>query len=94
MFLLTAEQPQSDCQQRRFSGKPADGTSRTIAVSKTGSASTVIWNPWIAKAQRMPDFGDDEWPGMACIETANVDRNAITLGYEQSHTMSVTIEAT
>ena len=21
---------------------------------------TVVWNPWIAKAQRMGDFGDDE----------------------------------
>ena len=27
----------------------------------------------------MKDFGDDEWPRMACIETANAEANAITL---------------
>ncbi len=47
---------------------------RRIIVTKSGSASTVIWNPWIAKAARMSDFGDDEWPAMACIETANVGK--------------------
>ncbi|MDB6032015.1 MAG: Aldose 1-epimerase [Verrucomicrobiales bacterium] len=33
---------------------------RTILVEKKGSASTVVWNPWIDKAKAMPDFGDDE----------------------------------
>jgi len=56
----------------------SDGT-RTIEVRKSGSRSTVIWNPWISKAQRMPDFGDDEWQQMVCIETANVGPNAVEL---------------
>lgn len=64
---------------------------RTVTVSKTGSESTVVWNPWIEKASRMPDFGNDEWPGMVCIETANAGARTIALEPGQSHTMSAEI---
>jgi glucose-6-phosphate 1-epimerase len=33
----------------------------------------VVWNPWIAKSQRMPDFGDDEYQRMVCIETGSIE---------------------
>lgn len=59
---------------------------RSITVAKSGSASTVVWNPWVAKAKAMADFGDDEWPGMVCVETANVGGSAVTLSAGQSHT--------
>ena len=42
---------------------------RKIRVEKQGSASTVVWNPWIAKARRMPDFGDEEYARMICVES-------------------------
>jgi glucose-6-phosphate 1-epimerase len=64
---------------------------RQISVSKLGSASTVIWNPWIEKSRRMPDFGDDEWNEMVCIETANVGQDAIQLEPHQIHTMMAEI---
>lgn len=64
---------------------------RTIVISKSGSLSTVVWNPWIAKSARMPDFGDHEWPEMVCIETANVGSNAIELAPNTSHTTTVVI---
>jgi D-hexose-6-phosphate mutarotase len=67
------------------------GAGRSITIEKTGSNSTVIWNPWIAKAAKMPDFGDDEWPGMLCIETANVGADAITLKPGKSHIMQAKI---
>jgi glucose-6-phosphate 1-epimerase len=60
---------------------------RRITVSKEGSASTVVWNPWVEKARKMADFGDDEWPLMLCVETANVAVNAITLAPGATHTM-------
>ena len=60
---------------------------RHISVEKSGSDSTVVWNPWIAKAKAMPDFGDNEWPGMLCIETVNARVNAITLPPGKTHTM-------
>ena len=61
---------------------------RTITVAKAGSASTVVWNPWSAKAAAMPDFADDEWPSMVCIETANVLDNAVILAAGATWTMS------
>jgi glucose-6-phosphate 1-epimerase len=60
---------------------------RRIIVQKHGSASTVLWNPWINKSRAMSDFGDDEWPGMLCIETCNVGRSAVKLATGESHTM-------
>jgi len=64
---------------------------RKIRVEKENSLSTVVWNPWIAKAKAMADFGDDEWPGMVCIETANAADNAITLAPGATHRMTTTI---
>jgi glucose-6-phosphate 1-epimerase len=64
---------------------------RRIFVSKEGSASTVVWNPWVEKTKRMADFGDDEWPRMLCVETANVAENAVTLAPGASHVMRAAV---
>ncbi len=66
------------------------GMSRTIVVEKSGSDSTVLWNPWIAKAARLTDLGDD-WPQMICIETVNAADNAVTLAPGATHVMSATV---
>lgn len=60
---------------------------RRLEISKSGSANTVIWNPWDTKAATMTDFGDDEWQKMVCIETANVLDKAITLRPGETHSM-------
>jgi glucose-6-phosphate 1-epimerase len=52
----------------------------------------VVWNPWIAKAKAMPDFGDDEWTGMVCVETANAGADAVALAAGARHVMTATIE--
>lgn len=70
------------------------GQQRAITVHKSGSDATVIWNPWIAKARAMPDFGDDEWTGMVCVETCNVNVHARTLQPGESHAMTAAIEVT
>jgi D-hexose-6-phosphate mutarotase len=67
------------------------GLTRRIIVAKTGSETTVLWNPWIAKAKAMADFGDDEWPGMVCIETANAADNVIDLASGATHRMKATV---
>lgn len=67
------------------------GLLRDVVVEKSGSATTVVWNPWIAKAKAMPDFGDDEWPRMACIETANTASEAIVVAPGATHTMTARI---
>jgi D-hexose-6-phosphate mutarotase len=67
------------------------GLGRLISVVKAGSLSSVVWNPWIAKSRAMPDFGDNEWPGMICVETANAADNAVTLPPGAWHTMTAAI---
>jgi glucose-6-phosphate 1-epimerase len=62
---------------------------RSITIAKEGSASTVVWNPWIDKAAAMADFGDDEYTGMVCVETCNIRADAISLAAGASHEMSV-----
>jgi glucose-6-phosphate 1-epimerase len=62
---------------------------RTIRLEKEGSASTVVWNPWAAKAQQLPDFSDDEYQQMVCVESGNVGPNKITLPPGKSSTLSV-----
>jgi D-hexose-6-phosphate mutarotase len=64
---------------------------RRIVNSKENSNTTVVWNPWIAKAKGMSDFGDDEWPSMVCVETCNVNKHAVSLAPGASHTMTATV---
>ena len=52
---------------------------RVIRVEKEHSSSTVVWNPWIAKAKAMSDYGDDEYQRMVCVESGNVAVNEVTL---------------
>jgi len=67
------------------------GWGRRVVIAKTGSATTVLWNPWVAKARAMPDFGDDEWTGMLCVETANVGEQAVTLAPAAAHLLTATV---
>jgi len=67
------------------------GLSRRVVIDKRGSESTVVWNPWFAKAKAMRDFGDDEWPGMVCVETACIDPNRMVLKPGGAHTTSAHI---
>ncbi|MDB6150031.1 MAG: aldose 1-epimerase [Chthoniobacter sp.] len=69
------------------------GASRLLVVEKSGSVTTVVWNPWITKAAALPDFGDDEWPKMVCIETANASENALTLAPGATHRIGAVIRA-
>lgn len=68
------------------------GLGRRITVRKSGSDSTVLWNPWVEKATKMNDFGDHEWPNMLCIETANVGHHAVKLEPGESHRMQAVLE--
>ena len=67
--------------------------SRKIRIEKHGSVSTVVWNPWITRAQQMPDFGNDEYQRMICIETGNVASNQISLPPGETSTLSVKLSS-
>ncbi len=66
---------------------------RKIRVEKEGSRSTVVWNPWIAKAQQMPDFGNDEYLRMVCVESGNVASDAVKLAPGASATLTVKVSS-
>ncbi len=68
---------------------------RRIVVAKSGSNSTVAWNPWQEFTAKMVDMEPDAWLHMTCIETANVGEDAITLQPGATHTMraDISIEA-
>lgn len=64
--------------------------SRRIHIRKQGSLSTVVWNPWTDKAERMGDLGKpDGWRGFVCVESANAWDNKLTLAPGETHVLSV-----
>jgi glucose-6-phosphate 1-epimerase len=67
--------------------------SRRVVIDKRGSDTTVVWNPWLDKAKRMSDFGDDEWPHMLCVEAANVRPAQVELATGARHVTETTIWA-
>lgn len=64
------------------------GHGRRIAVAKSGSRSTVVWNPWAGKAARMTDFPDDGYRRMVCVESANAAADVRRVAPGQSHTLT------
>jgi glucose-6-phosphate 1-epimerase len=64
---------------------------RRVIVDKTGSATTVVWNPWAARAGAMADLEPDDWRRMICVETANAADDAVTLPAGGRHAITATI---
>jgi D-hexose-6-phosphate mutarotase len=69
------------------------GFERKIRISKQGSRTTVVWNPWIAKSAKMADFGDNEYPEMVCVETANAATDRITVSPGKTHRMKTILSS-
>jgi glucose-6-phosphate 1-epimerase len=60
---------------------------RRIIVAKTGSNTTVVWNPWESGALKLPDLDPSEWHEFIAIETVNAAANAVTLAPGATHVM-------
>ena len=70
------------------------GGRRRLEVTKTGSASTVVWNPGAERARALPDLGDDEWPDFVCVESGNVGSGgAVHLAPGAGHRLDVSVRA-
>jgi glucose-6-phosphate 1-epimerase len=66
---------------------------RTIRVEKSGSNSTVVWNPWTT--QKLPDdFDPAEHKKMVCVESGNVKQNKISLAPGKTSTLKVILTTT
>jgi len=64
---------------------------RRIVIEKSGSRSTVIWNPWIDKSREMSDMTTDGWKQMVCVETTNASDNAVVLAPGAIHKLAARI---
>ena len=63
---------------------------RVIRVEKSGSNSTVVWNPWTT--QKLPDdFDPAEHAHMVCVESGHVKQNKITLAPGKTFDLKVVI---
>lgn len=63
---------------------------RCIEITARGSRSAVVWNPWIAKSERLGDMGADGYRRMVCVETANAADDVVTLAPGAAHTLGAT----
>ena len=63
---------------------------RRIHVAKSGSLSTVVWTPWVDKANKMGDMGQpDGWREMVCVESANALENVVNVPAGTQHSLIV-----
>jgi glucose-6-phosphate 1-epimerase len=62
---------------------------RSLLITATGSRSTVVWNPWIEKAEKMGDFEPDGYLRMVCVETANAADDTVNVAPGQEHVLAV-----
>ncbi|QDV55682.1 D-hexose-6-phosphate mutarotase [Rosistilla oblonga] len=65
-----------------------DGAERRIEIQKSGSLSTVVWNPWIDKSAAMADFPNDGYRTMVCVETTNAADDVRTIQPGEVHTIT------
>lgn len=65
------------------------GLKRAIRIAKQDSMSTVVWNPWTEKADKMGDFGENGHRGMVCVESGNAMENIVTLAPGATHKLVV-----
>ena len=52
---------------------------RQITMTKRGSGSTVVWNPWRDKSDGLGDMGAEGYRGMVCVEAANTIYDALSV---------------
>ena len=64
---------------------------RTILVEKSGSPSTVVWNPWQEKAAALVDMPDDGYLKFCCIEAAIANDRAEIVMPGASHVLMTRI---
>ena len=67
---------------------------RQISVAKTGSRSTVLWNPGPEKSARLGDMGTDGYRHMLCVEAANAGHDTVTLAPGERHRLTTELSVT
>ncbi len=65
------------------------GFMRRIRVAKRGSRSSVVWNPWTEKANKMGDFGPQGYLNMVCVESTNAADDVVQVPAGGEHRLWV-----
>ena len=64
---------------------------RTIYIQAEGSASTIVWNPWIEKGSNMTGMLVEAYKEFVCIENGNAFDEAVIVEPTETHTMSIVL---
>lgn len=65
---------------------------RNIVITKCGSHSTVVWNPWQETASKMGDLGEQGYKKMLCVESSNAAEDTVTIEPGKMHQLWVQYE--
>lgn len=68
-----------------------DLSGRTLLIEKSGSPSTVVWNPWVDKAAALGDLPDEDYRKFCCIEAAIANDKAVIVMPGPSHQLRTRI---
>lgn len=64
---------------------------RKLVTEKSGSRSTIVWNPWDDGAAKLTDLEDEEWREMLCVEGGNVLGQGVRVEANGRHEMRVSL---
>ncbi len=64
-----------------------------VHMTRKGSNSAVLWNPWIDKAKAIGDLADLDYKKMFCVETCNVLEDSRLIKPNASHALIMEISA-
>ena len=67
---------------------------RGVTVAKSGSSSTVVWNPWSEREKSFADMAAGEYRQMLCVETCNAGPDRITIAPGCTHALCAMISLT
>ena len=65
---------------------------RSIRISRSGSASCVVWNPGVAQAETMGDLGGEAARHFLAVETAAVPAENLLLRCGETHELALSVE--
>ncbi len=65
---------------------------RRIVVGKEGSLSTVVWNPWLAKATALADLPNEAYRDFVCIEATNARQDTRITPPGKTHNLVTTLQ--
>jgi glucose-6-phosphate 1-epimerase len=78
-------------------GQPVGFTgigTQAIKLTRMGSRSLVIWNPWVEKSKSLSHFHPEDYKKMFCVETTNTSEDSRLVKPRDNHVMVMEISAT